>query len=322
MIDKKKLTNVLNNKEEQTKKPLDPKLTPDVKNGEVEAQIKVYLQEKTGENLNRLIELIRTRRILVPANADDKNKPLPCLIESPENTKYLPIYTSREHVPREPKSTGLVNMPYLMANQMVAAQKESVEGIVLNPFTDNLVFKRPLIEKIEEVEKVRKSGVQQKTMQLTPEQYVLFERKQFEFGHIPKRFFEQGKAMLDELCEKKEIYIDEFFEESYQQKRMYPYLPEDFSVMVMDISEELLVVRVDLPNRDMGIPSCYRVYFSWNSSTDTGRYFTIERTQDAGVHLLGEFGRDWKHIDHGAAPAEGAELQRVLDLIQEQNIGT
>ena len=211
-------------------------------------------------------------------------------------------------------------MPYLAANQMVAAQREDqVSGVVINPFTDNLIFKRPLIEKIEEVEKIRKSGAKAKTMQLTPEQYLQFERKQFEFGFLPKRFFEQGKKMLDELCEKKEEYIDSFFEECYQQKRMYPYLPEDFSVMVMNISEKLLVIRVDLPNKDMGIPSCYRVYFSWNSSTDMGRYFTIERTKDAGVHLLGEFGRDWKHIDHGAAPVEGAELQRVLDLIQEQN---
>lgn len=41
---------------------------------------------------------------------------------------------------------------------------------------------------------------------------------------------------------------------------MYPYLPEDFSVMVMDLSDSLLIVRVDLPVRDMGVPSCFRVY--------------------------------------------------------------
>ena len=49
--------------------------------------------------------------------------------------------------------------------------------------------------------------------------------------------------------------MDQFFEECYQQKRMYPYLPEDFSVMVMDLSDSLLIVRVDLPVRDMGVPS-------------------------------------------------------------------
>ena len=151
-------------------------------------------------------------------------------------------------------------------------------------------------------------------MKLTPEQYLLFERKQFEFGFLPKRFFEQGKQMMDDLCEKKEEYVDQFFEECYQQKRMYPYLPEEFSVMVMNISQELLIVRVDLPPRDMGVPSCFRVYFAWNDVEQSGRYFTIERTQDPGRHLLGEFQKDWKHVDYGQAPAEGAELQKIIDI--------
>lgn len=49
-------------------KPTDPSMTLDVKNEDVEAQIDLYLKEKTGENLNALIELMRTRRVLVPAN--------------------------------------------------------------------------------------------------------------------------------------------------------------------------------------------------------------------------------------------------------------
>ena len=100
-------------------------------------------------------------------------------------------------------------------------------------------------------------------------------------------------------------------------ERFSYYLPEDFSVMVMDLSDSLLIVRVDLPVRDMGVPSCFRVYFAWNDETQEGRYFTIERTQDPGKHLLGEFKKDWKHVDYGEAPAEGAELQRVLDIIRQ-----
>lgn len=60
------------------------------------------------------------------------------------------------------------------------------------------------------MEKKRKEGAQPKKMQLTQEQYLLFERKQFEFGFMPKRFFAQGKQMMDDLCEKKEEYMDQF----------------------------------------------------------------------------------------------------------------
>ena len=280
MIDKKKLKDVMKKQDLKQEKPTDPSMTLDVKNEDVEAQIDLYLKEKTGENLNALIELMRTRRVLVPANLNDEKKPV-------------------------------------ATNNMVFQQDEKVSGIVINPFTQNLIFKRALVEKIEEVEKKRKEGAQPKKMQLTQEQYLLFERKQFEFGFMPKRFFAQGKQMMDDLCEKKEEYMDQFFEECYQQKRMYPYLPEDFSVMVMDLSDSLLIVRVDLPVRDMGVPSCFRVYFAWNDETQEGRYFTIERTQDPGKHLLGEFKKDWKHVDYGEAPAEGAELQRVLDIIRQ-----
>lgn len=317
MIDKKKLQDAIKNGDQKEKEPTDPNMTLDVKNEDVEAQIGRYLEEKTGENLNALIELMRTRRVLVPANLNEEQKPVPCLINSPKNGMYLPIYTSKKEIPQEPKSAAIINMPFLAANNLVFQQNEEVGGIVINPFTQNLIFKRALVEKIEEVEKKRKEQPQPKKMQLTPEQYMLFERKQFEFGFLPKRFFEQGRQMMDELCEKKEDYIDQFFEECYQQKRMYPYLPEDFSVMVMDLSDDLLIVRVDLPTRDMGVPSCFRVYFAWNNAAGDGRYFTIERTQEPGKHLLGEFQKDWKHVDYGEAPAEGAELQRVLAIIQQ-----
>ena len=48
-------------------KPINPNMTLDVKNAEVEQQIKNYLNDKSKENLNILINLIRDSRVLVPA---------------------------------------------------------------------------------------------------------------------------------------------------------------------------------------------------------------------------------------------------------------
>ena len=84
---------------------------------------------------------------------------------------------------------------------------------------------------------------------------------------------------------------------------MYPYLAERFSVMVMDLSDSLLIVRVDLPVRDMGVPSCFRVYFAWNDETQEGRYFTIERTR-IREHLAGEFKKKTGSMLTMEAPAE------------------
>ena len=59
-------------------------------------------------------------------------------------------------------------------------------------------------------------------------------------------------------------------------------------------------------------------YLAWDEKEQKGRYMTIEKTKDAGSNLLGEMGSDWKHVDYGQAPVEGAELQTILDILEEK----
>ena len=325
MIDKKKLSDAIkNSKDNPQKPPVDPNLTLDVKNEKLEELVKQYTDEKNADNLNALIEELRKCRLLVPANINEEKKPVPCMLNSKDKGMYFPVYTALKQIPPHPRSEAIINMPYLAVNEMTAQQQENLGGVAINPFTDNLIFKMPLVLRIQEVEKKRRELAKQggepkkKTLQLTPEQYLQFERRQFEFGFLPKRFFEQGQAFMDELCEKKEEYIDQLFEEAYQEKRRYPYLPEDFSVMVMNIAEDLLIVRVDLPAQDMAAPSCLRIYLAWNEVAGSGRYLTIETVKDSKERKLGELTLDWKKVDHGVAPVEGAELQYVIDLLQDK----
>lgn len=325
MIDKKKLSDAIkNSKDNPQKPPVDPNLTLDVKNEKLEELVKQYTDEKNADNLNALIEELRKCRLLVPANINEEKKPVPCMLNSKDKGMYFPVYTALKQIPQSPRSEAIINMPYLAVNEMTAQQQENLGGVAINPFTDNLIFKMPLVLRIQEVEKKRRELAKQggepkkKTLQLTPEQYLQFERRQFEFGFLPKRFFEQGQAFMDELCEKKEEYIDQLFEEAYQEKRRYPYLPEDFSVMVMNIAEDLLIVRVDLPAQDMAAPSCQRIYLAWNEVAGSGRYLTIETVKDSKERKLGELTLDWKKVDHGVAPVEGAELQYVIDLLQDK----
>ena len=325
MIDKKKLSDAIkNSKDNPQKPPVDPNLTLDVKNEKLEELVKQYTDEKNADNLNALIEELRKCRLLVPANINEEKKPVPCTLNSKDKGMYFPVYTALKQIPQSPRSEAIINMPYLAVNEMTAQQQENLGGVAINPFTDNLIFKMPLVLRIQEVEKKRRELAKQggepkkKTLQLTPEQYLQFERRQFEFGFLPKRFFEQGQAFMDELCEKKEEYIDQLFEEAYQEKRRYPYLPEDFSVMVMNIAEDLLIVRVDLPAQDMAAPSCLRIYLAWNEVAGSGRYLTIETVKDSKERKLGELTLDWKKVDHGVAPVEGAELQYVIDLLQDK----
>jgi hypothetical protein len=300
-------------------KPTDPNLTLEVNNDKLENLIVSYTGANTAENLNALVSHLHSCRVLVPANVTDKKQLVPCMIKNKNGGTFLPLYTSKKQIPNEPKSPAILNMPYEAVNKTAANPALKVDGIVINPFSNNLIFKNELVQKIDEVDRQRAQAKkqqqqqpQQKTIKMTPQQYAVFERKQFEFRFLPKKFFEEGAAFVDELCGKKEAYIDALYEESYQEKRMYPYLEEDFSVMAVQISEELQIIRVDMPERDFEDGACRRVFMVWDQSAETGRYFTIEKA--GGGSVLAEVTSDWKHQNLGAAPAESAELQKILEL--------
>lgn len=296
-------------------KPIDQSMTVNVDNTELVKMVEIYLKDSTMEKLNDLLNCITKCRVLSPAVMNEKKQPTPCLIRNQSGDSYLPIYTNKEQIPDQVKGQGIVNMPYLMANRTALSQKENVKGIVIDPFTHNLIFKMELIERVEEVESNRVANGQ-KTMKLTPEQYVQFERRQFEVVFLPGKLYAQGQEFVDTLSEQKETYIDQLYEESYHEKRMYPYIEEDFSVMVLNISSSLLVVRLDMPGRDMIPGLAFRVYITWNPDDEKAGYYRITQGRAKGEVLLDEITKELKLVSHGAAPAEGAELQHIIDLAE------
>ena len=300
----------------KNEKPIDQEMTIDIKNEELIALLDAYMADKSAENLNALMNKITGSRILVPSNLNEQKQPVPVLLKNKEGDNYIPVYTNKEQIPEKPKSQAIVNLPYMVANHMAADPKLSICGIVVNPFGQNLIFKEKLIQKVEEVEKNKKENARPKEIKLTEQQYVFFERRRFEAGTLPKHLFEEGKEFLDKLCEEKEEYVDQLHEDTYQQKRLYPFLPEDYSVMPMNVSEGLLFVRVDMPTRDMTKGACYRVYLVWDSERNLGKYYMIEGGNTQQEVLLTEVTADRQMISHGQAPAEGAELQTILDMVK------
>lgn len=297
-------------------KPMDPNITMEVNNDKLENLLVRYTSEKSAESLNALISHMHNCRVLVPANLNDKKQPMPCFIKNNDDKIFLPIYTSQKQLPQKPMSSGMMNIPYPAANQIAANPELKVEGIVINPFSNNLVFKKELIQKIDELDKNEAKLKQMKPVTLTEAQYMVLERQTFELKFLPKKLFDMGKEFLDELSNRREEYIDELFEESYKEKRMYPYLAEEFSVMTINVTENICIVRVDMPNRDLQDGICRRIFFVWDKELEKGRYFTIECAGKGNI--LAEVTCDWTHAGMGEAPVEGAELQRILDIIADE----
>jgi hypothetical protein len=290
---------------------MDSNTTMEITNDKLEEAIKTYAADHSTENLRNVLNLLRPTRLLVPAMLKGPNQPTPCFLKSSNGEQFLAVYTSKEQIPAEPKSQAILSMPFVSCNEIVAKPNLNISGMVINPFSDNLVLKRELVEKLHEADQ---KTAQVKQVKMTPAQYAVFVKKQLEFGVLPKRLFTEKATFVDRICEERETFVNAIFEEGFREKKLYPYQESDFSVMALEIGEDLTLIRIDLPERDMAVGLCYRVYVTYDPLTQKACYFTIEMTKEKDVHTLGRIGEDGKRVDYGEAPVEGAELQAIIDI--------
>lgn len=290
---------------------MEEKTTMEITNDRLEQAMKEYIAERTKEKLTEILNLLRPTMLFVPAMLKAPNQPTPCFLKNSREEQFLVLYTSKEQIPEEPKSQAMLRMPFPACNNIVVQPELNLTGMVINPFSDNLVLKKELIEKLHEVDQ---KAAQMKKIKMTPAQFHVFVKKQVEFGILPKCLFTEKEEFVTKLCEEKEAFINQIFAETYKEPKLYPYSEADYSVMALDIAEDLTLIRVDLPERDMTPPLCYRLYLTFNPLTKRAGYYTIEMGKEKNTRMLGEFGGDGKHIDHGEAPVEGAELQKIMDL--------
>lgn len=290
---------------------MNENMTMEITNDKLEEAIKAYATDRTKENLSTVLNLLRPTKLLIPAMLKAPDQPTPCFLKNSNGDQFLAVYTSKKQIPEEPKSQAILSMPFPACNNLVVKKELNLTGMAINPFTDNLILKTELIEKLHEADQ---KAAQSKQIKMTPEQFVVFAKKQVEFGILPKRLFTEKAAFVDKLCEEKEAFINEIFAEAFKEPKLYPYTEDDYSVMALGIAEDLTLIRVDFPEKGIVPPLCYRVYITFDPVTGKAGYYTIEKTKEKDVRLLGGFGEDGKHIDYGTAPVEGAEIQKIMDL--------
>lgn len=290
---------------------MEEKRILELTNDRLEEAIRTYAAESTKENLSVVLNLLRPTKLLVPAMLKAPDQPVPCFLKNNEGEQYLAVYTSKAQIPQEPKSQAVLSMPFPACNNIVVKPELGVAGMVINPFSDNLVLKTALIEKLHEADQ---KAAQMHQVKMTPDQFNLFMKKQVELKILPKRLFTEGEVFVEKLCEEREEFVDQIFADAYKETKLYPYSVDDYSVMALDIAEDLTLVRVDLPEKGLVPQLCYRVYITFNPQTKKAGYYTIEMTKEKEVRLLGEILPDGKHTDHGEAPVEGAELQEIMNL--------
>lgn len=286
----------------------------------------------------------------------ENKTPVPLTVNTSEGDIIQPIFTDKEKMEKAPKCEVIINIPFVVVLATVLDKGPEIAGIGINPFSKAVILKRELLEKIMEVVKkkaqaikrvdeIKAAGVDPSSVKiaaqvgdimpgaatekvtnpdgtvttkvkLSEEQYAMFERSRFEFAYLPGKLKSEGQEFINALADGREEYVDSLFEDAYAEKRMYPYLANEFKVMFMGISEELDVVTISMPTADIVPGNAETIYMAWNKKTNSGRYFAIvkgnkKNTRDA-VEVI-----DNKPNFLGEAPDEGTEINWLMDKLNE-----
>lgn len=308
-------------------------------NKKTEQLIQIYKEDMAQENLKALLHQMKKTVFLTPAMLPDtpevrelkksikenpgeqitmpKNVvPIPAILNNQKGEKFFPIYSSAEQIPKEPKFDLLMNIPFWSCCNLSLEKGLETKGMVLNAFTDNLSFKNEMILSL--LQKEERKAADQKTVKLTPEQYQIMMRKKAELHDLPFKVYKEGAAFIHALSDEKEKVVDEVYRNAYQNQELYPYEEDSFSVMALNIRQNLLLVRLDLPKVKKIEGLCHRIYITLNSEDNQIHYFTIEQGKKKKERTLCGVDASGKHAVYGEAPVESAEIQHILNMVSDK----
>ncbi len=300
-------------------------------NTKLEAAAAEFVKDRQKEKYAGVMELLEKAVVLLPTlvpqgmDAEARKKMqaggqvqlprdakiMPCLLRKDDGGQVLPIFTSMAQIPSDKRSPAVVAMPFFSCVAMVMGNPEKVEAIVLNPFTQNVVLPKPILE----VAQKRGNAAQQtKTIKVTEKQFQDLVHGRVAFYLLPKYLFEQKEEGLRSLQKEEGDFIIRFYREVYPEgkKDAVAVSPEEFSVMTLNLTDTMQLTRVDMPSEKVKKGMCYRIYAVWLRDIQEVRYYTFEKTEQG--NYIGRVTPDGRHELVEPAPDNGAEIEAVMEL--------
>lgn len=301
-------------------------------NSKLEKAAEEFAKDRQKEKYAGIMELLERSVVLVPTLApqgldstaqkmmqEGKQVPvpkdakiMPCLLRRENGGQVLPIFTSIRQIPKDKKSPAVLAMPFFYCVSMVMGNQEKVEAIVMNPFSHNVVLPKGILEVAEK----RRNALQQqtKTIRMTEKQFKEWVHNRVALYLLPKYLFEHKEDGLKSLQKEEGDFIIQFYREAYPEgkKDSVAAAPDDFSVMTLNLTDNMQMTRVDMPAETAKKGMCYRVYAVWLRDAEELRYYTFEKTEEG--NYIGRVMPDGKHELIEAAPDNGTEIEAVMNM--------
>lgn len=281
-------------------------------NSQLESVVEEFAKDRQKEKYARAMEILENSTVLVPVmRLPGDDRIMPCLLSKENGEQVFPIFTSAAQIPQDKMSPGLAAMPFYVCLSTVMENQKDVEAMVLNPFTHNMVLPKAILEVAD---KRRNVMGKPKQIKVTEKQLRQLVHNRMALHLLPKYLFEHKEEGLTQLQHDQGSFLLQFYQESYPENRKSSRVskPEDFSVMTLNITEDMQITRVDMPNETNRKGMCYRVYAVRIQKTQEILYYTLEKTEKG--NYIGQVKPDGQHELVGPVPDNGAEIEAVMNL--------
>ncbi|MBQ6805955.1 MAG: SseB family protein [Lachnospiraceae bacterium] len=297
-------------------------------NSVLETLTEEFVKDRSKENFVKIMEQLEKAVVFVPTmmpeNLDEESKKqvaegkaiklpkeskiMPCLLRKENGEQAMPIFSSQKHISTEQKSPAVLAMPFFTCVAMVMANTEKVQAIVLNPFTQNIVIPKEILE----VAQKRSKMPQTKTVKVTEKQFHALAHRQLSYDLLPKFLYENKQEGLERLQREEGKLMLELCSSIYPKEIKVPYTEDDFSFLTLNITESMQITRIDMPEKNLVKGSSRRIYAIWKRDTESVDYYTIEKADEGND--IGRVSAEKKHeiIEH--APDNGAEIETIMNL--------
>lgn len=298
-------------------------------NAQLETLAEEFVKDRQKEKYAAVMEVLEKATVLMPVmppqGLDEetqrkmregepvklpKNAAItPCLLRRESGEQLFPVFSSSEQIPPERRSPAVLAMPFQVCLSMVMSEQSPAKTMTLNPFTHNIVMPKEILEVA-----LRRVTAAKQTVRVTEKQFARMVQDRVAFQLLPQYLFSHGEEGLKRLQSEEGAFLRELCGECYPAERRsaVAVTEEDFSVMTMNVTEDMQITRVDMPEEKDKAGACRRIYAVRLQGARELRYYTLEQVgKDSRIGMVAPDGR---HETVGAAPDNGAEIEAVMTL--------
>lgn len=304
-----------------------------IDNSQLELAAETFAKDRTKENFVKIMEHLEKAVVymptMMPDNLDKETmdgirggkgvklpkdaKILPCLLKKESGEQALPIFSSLKQVPPDKKSPAIMALPFFNCVSMAMANKEKVQAVVLNPFTQNVTLPPQILE----IAQKRGQAAKPQKVKLTEKQFHQMAHGLVAYQLLPVFLYEKQKDGLEQLQQEEGKFLASLYTSVYPKEIRMPYGEEDFSLMTLNVTDDMQITRIDMPEANLNKGLCCRIYVVWKREAEELSYYTIEKAENGNT--IGRIYADKKHESIETAPDNGAEIETIMNLCMRES---